>query len=232
MWDPYAEFQSATLANGLNVYAAFWPERPWEVVGFLIHSGAEQDPLGREGTAHFVEHLIAENSNVSKRKMCAFFANCGGKVNLGKTGYAASYYHFFVPTDKVILEKAFSLFGHMLLLAKIEKFIERERQVIKGEFYQHYPIKFQLDVDMHKHKTLYGGCWLERFVRPFGDAESIERITQSDLQLYYDSHYTPANISVVGVGGVTLPELVKFLSESPFATNKKRGKNAATYSHH
>jgi len=44
MWDPYAEFESATLPNGLKVYAAHWAERPWQAIGFVIHSGAEQDP--------------------------------------------------------------------------------------------------------------------------------------------------------------------------------------------
>ena len=34
-------------------------------------------------------------------------------------------------------------------------------------------------------------------------------------------HYTPANMSIVGVGGIHLKKLVEILSESPFAANKK-----------
>lgn len=221
MWDPYAEFQSAILPNGLTVYAAHWPRRPWEAMGFLIHSGAEHDPVGLEGLMHFIEHVVSENTNVSKKNMKAFFENCGGAVNLGVTNYPHTRYWFFVPADKAILARAFSMFGHMLILAKIEKFIERERQVIIGEFHRCYPIKFKLDLELRKHKALYAGYWLERFVRPLGNPESIGRITQSDLQSHYDAHYTPANVSIVGVGGMQLPELVELLSESPFATNKK-----------
>lgn len=221
MWDPYAEFQSATLPNGLTVYAAHWPGRPWEAMGFLIYSGAEYDPVGLEGLSHFVEHLVSENTNVSKKEMCAFFEDRGGMVNLGMTGYAYTHYRFFVPTDKAVLAMAFSMLGHMLLSAKLEKFIERERQVIIGEFHRDYPVKFKLDLDVHKHKVLYAGYWLERFIRPLGNPESVGRITQSELQSHYDAYYTPANMSVVGVGGMTLPELVELLSESPFATSKK-----------
>lgn len=221
MWDPYAEFQSAILSNGLTVHAAHWPERPWEAMGFLIHSGAEYDPVGLEGLSHFVEHLVSENTNVSKKDMTAFFEDRGGSVNLGVTGYPYTQYRFFVPTDKAVLARAFSMFGHMLLLAKLEKLIERERQVIVGEFHRRYPVKFRLDLDVRKRKALYAGCWLERFVWPLGTPESVRRITQSDLQLHYDTYYTPANISVVGVGGMTLSELVRLLSQSPFATNKK-----------
>ncbi len=221
MWDPYAEFQSATLPNGLMVHAAHWPGRPWEAMGFLIHSGAEHDPVGLEGLSHFIEHLVSENTHVSKKDMCAFFEDCGGMVSLGTTDYPYTHYRFFVPTDKAVLARAFSMFGHMLLSAKLEKFIEHERQVIIGEFHRHYPVKFKLDLDVRKHKALYAGYWLERFVRPLGNTESVTRITQSELQSHYDSHYTPANMSVVGVGGMQLAELVELLSKSPFATSKR-----------
>ncbi len=221
MWDPYAEFQSATLPNGLTVHAAHWPGRPWETMGFLIHSGAEHDPVGLEGLSHFVEHMVSENADIPKKDMCAFFEDCGGKVSLGTTGYPFTSYQFFVPAKKAVLARAFSMFGHMLLSAEIKNNIERERQVILGEFHRNYPTKFKFDLDMREHKALYTGYWLERFVRPLGNPESVGRIMQSELQSHYDMHYTPANMSVVAVGGMQLSELVELLSESPFATSKK-----------
>jgi len=220
MWDPYAEFQSATLPNGLMVYAAYWP-RPWEAMGFLIHSGAEYDPIGLEGISHFLEHLVSENAIVQKEVIEAFFEDCGGRVHLGVTSYPSTYYRFFVPIDKTILSKAFSIFGHMLLSAKIERYVERERQTVINEFRHRYPLKFQFDIDTREHKALYRGHWLERFTRPLGNPESVSRIKQNDLQLYYDMYYTPANMSIVGVGGLQLSEIIDLLSESPFAINKK-----------
>ncbi len=220
MWDPYSEFESATLPNGLTVYATHWKERPWEAIGFVIHSGAEQDPVGLEGLIHFIEHLVSRNADIPQKDIKAFFEDCGGGVNLGLTSYMATKYHFFVPADKAVLSEAFSIFGQMLFQNKLEKFIERERQVIVGEFHRSYPIKFNLDLSVREQKALYTGHWLERFVRPLGNPESVGRITQVDLQTHYDTHYTPANISVVGVGGMGLAEIVELLSESPFATDK------------
>jgi predicted Zn-dependent peptidase len=109
----------------------------------------------------------------------------------------------------------------MLLSAKLDKLVERERQIIIDEFYKNYPAQFRYDLDLRKHKVLYAGYWLERFVRPLGTPESVGRITPRDLQAYYDAHYTPANMSVVGVGGMTLRELVELLRESPFAVKKQ-----------
>lgn len=220
MWDPYAEFESTTLPNGLTVHAAHWPSRPWQAVGFVIHSGAEQDPIGCEGTAHFVEHLVSKNAGVPQKDFRQFFRDRGGSVNLGVTGYPFTRYSFFAPAAPTVLAQALSLFGSMLLSATLVNEIERERQVIIGEFQRHFPVQFTLDLARRKQRALYTGSWLERFVRPLGDPESVARITTPNLQTYYNTHYTPANLSVVAVGGLRLAELVALLSESPFARSK------------
>ncbi len=221
MWDPYSEFKKTTLSNGLTIHALHWPNRPWEAIGILVHSGAEHDPIGFEGLAHFVEHLTSENANTPKKEMNAYFEKHGGMVDFGATGYPYTHYRFFLPAEKTILAKAFSMFGHMLILAKLEDYIEREREIIINEFHCAYPAKFQFDLDMQKHKALYSDSWLGRFTRPLGNPESIKLITREELQSYHDTHYTPANISIVGVGGMTLSELAGVISESPFATSKK-----------
>lgn len=221
MWDPYAEFESTTLPNGLTVHAAHWPKRPWESVGFLIHSGAASDPVGLEGLAHFVEHVVSGNLNISTKDLRDFFSNCGGSANLGSTGFPFTKYNFFVPVKKAILAKAFSFFGQMLTSVKLKKYIERERQVIIGEFYRRYPNKIWFDLDMRERKALYSSYWLERFAKPLGSPESVRRIVQNDLQSHYDALYVPANISIVGVGGLKLPELADLLLKSPFAVKKK-----------
>jgi predicted Zn-dependent peptidase len=220
-WDPYADFESAVLPNGLTVHAAHWPDRPWQAMGFLIHSGAEQDPVGLEGTAHFVEHLTSANALIEQSELRRLFEEDGGWINLGVTSYPGTTYRFFVPADKKVLVRSFSLVGHMLLAARLEKLIERERQVIVGEYKQAFPLEFRYDLQRHEHQVLYQGYWLERFARPLGDLESIARITQHDLQSYYDTHYTPANMSVVGVGGMELSQLVELLLKSPFGQIKE-----------
>ncbi len=220
MWDPYAEFESATLPNGLTVHATHWPGRPWEAMGFLFHSGAEQDPIGLEGLSHFDEHLVSKNARVSPSDLQLFFDDCGGRVKLGETRDQSTVYHFFVPADHKILTDAFSIFGHMLLSAKLKRCIEHERRVVIEEFKWHYQTNLKLDLARRERRAVYAGCWLERFVRPLGHPESVGRMTQQDLQQHYDAHYTPANLSIVGVGGMRLLELVHLLENSPFAVSK------------
>ena len=181
MWDPYAEFESTILPNGLTIYATHWQGRPWQAMGFVIHSGAEQDPIGLEGLAHFTEHAVTNNANISFTAINEFFNDQGGKVRLGTTGFAFTKWDFFLPLDKKLLSKTFSIFGHMLLMEKIEKFIERERQIIIGEFDRSFTTKVALDLAWKRQKALFTGTFLERFVNPVGTPESIKRINQNEF---------------------------------------------------
>jgi len=220
MWDPYAEFETAILPNGLTVHVLHWPERSWVKAGFLVHSGARLDPDGLEGTAHMTEHLVSENVDLPCQEVRSFFETVGGNVSFGVTGFRGTKYSFDAPADKSFLKKALEIFGQMLLSAKIEKFVEREREVIFREFHSKYQIPIHLDHAWKKQRALYAGTWRARFVTPMGVPESIERITQDDLQSFYEAHYTPANTSLVFVGGVTLQETVDLLTDSPFGFNK------------
>jgi len=218
--DPYAYFESAVLPNGLTVHVHYQEGRAFEAMGFLVHSGARHDPIDREGLAHFVEHLVSENGSIPYQDMQTFFQDCGGEVSFGSTGYSDTRYEFFVPKDTLILSKALSIFGSMLISAKLVKDIEHEREVILDEFDQWYPLQHNLDLELHRKEMLYSDSWFGRFVRPLGTKDSIMKIEEEDLQSFYDTHYTPANISIVGVGGVRLSELVKLLSQSPFGQDK------------
>lgn len=219
-WDPYAEFESTVLPNGLTIQAAHWPDRPWQLLGFVIHSGAEQDPVGREGLAHFVEHMINANAPLPNDELLSFFTNSGGWVNLGVTGYDCTQFSFFVPADSMIIRQALSLFGTMLLHTQLTELIEREREVIRSEFRMNFPLAIKYELRKREREALYAGHWLERFVRPIGHLESIAEINHSDLQSFYDTHYTPANMTVVGVGGMSLSSLTSLVANSPFAAPK------------
>lgn len=223
MIDPYKNFEPVVLPNGLTIYVSYQPECVWESVGFLIHSGAEQDPVGLEGVAHFVEHVVSENAAIPKKEIQAFFGKHGGSINLGVTSYDKTAYTIFTSSNEMLLGQAFSIMGPMLLSALLVRSMERERQVIIQEFSRYYPQKFSFarQTDLRRQKALYSGFWLERFLRPLGAPESIKKITQDDLQCYYNTHYTPANMSIVCVGGATLESIVEILSANEFGKEKE-----------
>lgn len=221
MRDPYSEFETIVLPNGLTVHVAHWPGVAWQYAGFMVHSGCSSDPVGKEGVAHFTEHLVSGNIGISFGEIMKFFEAVGGGASLGTTGYFYTHYSFKGLANARFLAQAFSIFGSMLLTAKLENFFEHERRVIQGEFQKKNSVPHEFEITKLWRKVMYEGHWAERFpAGPLGVPSTIARITQEDAQFYYDQNYTPSNISVVCLGGMKLKEIVSLLVESPFGVVK------------
>jgi predicted Zn-dependent peptidase len=108
----------------------------------------------------------------------------------------------------------------MLLHAKLEQHVERERSVIVGEFKREYSAQYKYDLDRRMYASVFPNTFLSRMTTPLGTLDSIQSLTQRDLQQFYDEHYTPANINVVAVGELTADQVVEHLARSPFAAVK------------
>ncbi|HPT40735.1 MAG TPA: pitrilysin family protein, partial [Candidatus Paceibacterota bacterium] len=224
MWDPFSEFQKITLPNGLDIYVAYWPNRSFETVNFLIHSGAKEDPIGLEGLAHFTEHILSKNISLSHNQIKDVFEAEGGFARLGATSFLGTSYEFFSPIKKEAIVKAFDIFAELLLSAKIEKEIENERHIILNEFNRAFPIKIAYEEEIRKNQSVFYGHWLERFTTALGSPETINKITKGDSQNFYDSYYVPQNISIIAVGGLQAEEIKNIIEESEFGKTKKSGK--------
>ena len=218
MYDPYAEFTKHVLSNGLEVHSVFW-NRPWIGMEIVVHSGGREDPVTMPGLAHFVEHTVSQNiPNREFDRVEKFFESCGGHGNFGGTGYLSTRYKFAVPID--LFPEALTIFGSMLLGARIEKDIERERKVILREFNDRYPFLERLEWNMGVRRALLKGHRLETWNSPLGRPEGFLSATEADLQGFYDKHYVPANISLVIIGGLQTKQVIAELKASPFGVEK------------
>lgn len=225
MYDPYAEFTKHILPNGLEVHSVFW-DRPWIGMEIVVHSGGREDPVAIPGLAHFVEHVVSRNiPNREFDQWKEFFETCGGRAEFGSTNYLSTRYKFGVPADLATFRKALTIFGSMLLGARIEKDVERERKVILREFNQRYPFLEKLEWDMGIRRALFRGHRLETWNRPLGRPEGFLSATEADLQGFYDKHYVPANISLVIIGGLSTNEVIAELERSPFGMRKDGTRN-------
>ena len=55
---PFSDFETHYLDNGVRVWYRYFPEAPDISVSVTIPFGADQDPVGKEETAHFLEHVL------------------------------------------------------------------------------------------------------------------------------------------------------------------------------
>lgn len=225
MYDPYAAFKRFTLQNGLTVYHQYW-ERPWIAAKVVIHAGGREDPLALPGLAHFVEHCVSENIQGYRRIDAEdFMKDMGGRSMFGSTSYLATQYGFSLPAKVKWTKEAFSIFGNMLLNAKITRRIEKERSIIQQEFHQRYPNLIMLEWDQARFQSLFPGHRLETWNRPIGRPEGFLRVNRTDLQAFYDRFYVPANMSLVILGGMDWTRCYKMLQESPFGAMKPGVRN-------
>lgn len=225
MWDPYNDFETYVLDNGLTLHAQQWPGRQWECMEFIIHSGAKDDPRDLEGIAHFVEHLVGDNiPGLTHEEVHDFFEEHGTKPYFGGTGYLSTRYQFAV--DLGILSKSLEIFGSMLLSARLQKKFEHHRSVITQEFSRKYPNLYMYKFWRKCAAIIYPDHpRLSSYRDSLGDFDSINRIGLADMQNFYDQYYVPQNISIVAVGGVTPQELLDLLQASPFSQSKAGKRN-------
>lgn len=221
MWDPYAQFESAVLSNGLIVHCFHWPQCSGVHLGFGIHSGARHDAPGKEGSAHYMEHLVHCNGGSSAEELKDFFdRNTGHRANLGTTSFYSTWYSCHSSVEERLLSQSLEFFGNMLLHGKIERYMERERAVIEGEYRRKYPFDVLHELTERMFRTVFPNTFFTRMSSPLGTLETIRSMTEGDLQSFYDAHYTPQNMEIVAVGELPLKDLVRFLERSPFSMQK------------
>ena len=56
--NPFADFETHFLANGLKVWFKSMPDAPNVSVSVAVPFGSHSDPRGKEGLAHFTEHML------------------------------------------------------------------------------------------------------------------------------------------------------------------------------
>jgi predicted Zn-dependent peptidase len=227
MHDPYAAFEKTILPNGLRIYTnTLYREHAWIVVEIVIHAGSRLDPSGKSGLAHFTEHAVSENiPGINYREANDYLESVGGNGRFGSTSSDATRYSFRIPADKDTLRKALDIFGSMLFLGRLTENIERERSVIKQEFNRRFPFRERHGWNMATLQSLFPGHWLGSWMQTLGIPEEFLLISQNDLQSFYNTHYTPANTSMVIVGGISPDEVSAIIAHSPFGINAPGERN-------
>lgn len=170
-------------------------------IGFPI--GGLDDPVGKEGLIHFLEHVVLNGS----RSLCspAAVREFDRRCMLGsKNGTTSSDFVYFscrfLPEDaKQVLQKFFELVFRPLFLA-----IEDERKIILQELAQR---RFGNKAILRKIRIeladQYGGHPLSRYSGAAGWIESVRAITEHDLRQWHDECLKGNGATVTLLGAVS-----------------------------
>lgn len=219
--DVYDGFSSTTLPNGLTV-STQQRRVSWEYIGILVHAGAKEDPAGRSGLAHLVEQLVGENvGDLTFAQLEKRFQALGATAHFGSTSYLSTSFDVHLPASEARIQEALVLFGTMLLEGHLTRNVQEEKAVILHEYHIDYPHAFA------RSWALKGRPWLfeqharlNSFHSTLGVLEEWMPCTQPDIQTFYDRYYTPANMSLVGIGALSQDRLLHLLQNTPFVCSK------------
>ena len=214
--DPKATF--GTLPNGMR-YVVRANKEPKERASLrlLIEAGALQEKDDQQGLAHFLEHMAFNGSkHFPPSSLIEFFQrmgmNFGGDTN-ASTWYTRTLYLLELPDTKPATLgeglKVFRDYADGLLLLPEE--IDKERGIILSEKRTRDSVGYRTSIAKQKF-MLRDTMFAKRDV--IGTDEVLKQAGRDRFQDFYDAWYRPEAMSVVIVGDIDVPAVVKQLTEA------------------
>lgn len=200
------------LANGLEIYVYQDRTAPVVSVNLWYRVGSRDEPIGRRGMAHLLEHMMFKGSRrLGPEEHARIIDQVGGELNAFTSSDVTVYWNK-VPSAQLelVLELEAERMAHLNLT---EEHLRTEREVVKEEYrlgLQNNPLN--LAFERFQSIALAGTpyAWT-----PHGFLEELDSITVQDLQQFYDTYYVPNN-AVLVVAGDTDPDEVRRLAQKHF----------------
>jgi len=201
-----------TLGNGMQVVVI--PDRRAPVVTQMVwyKVGAADEPQGKAGIAHFLEHLMFKGtSQVPAGEFSRIVRRHGGEDNAFTSQDFTAYYQR-IAKDRLDLVMGLEA-DRMRNLQLTDQAVVPEREVIKEERRQ----RTDNDPANRLGEQLDAALYLAHpYGKPvIGWMSEMSQLNRDDAIAFYRQHYTPSNAVLVVAGDVD-PSEVKVLADKHF----------------
>jgi len=208
-----------SLANGVEVVVI--PDHRTAVVTHMIwyRAGAADEPLGKSGIAHFLEHLMFKcTAKNPAGRFSQQLAAIGGQENAFTTNDYTAYYQR-TSRDHLATLMDFEA-DRMTGLVLTDGVIASERQVILEER------NMRVDNEPSARLSEQMGA-MQYLNHPYhhptiGWRHEMESLDRTDALAFYHRFYSPENAVVVIAGDVS-PEEVKTFAENTYGKIPRHG---------
>lgn len=204
-----SDIKKTVLDNGLTIVSEEISSTYSFSAGIMINAGSRDDIEGKEGIAHFLEHMIFRSSkNKSARKIAMEFESVGAYSNAYTNQEFTCYY---VKSQESHFRKTISLLLEIVFnpLFDDEEF-EKEKQIIVEEIKSALddPEEYIFDIADEK---IFKGHELSKPI--LGKLESVERIEKIDLKEFHSKYYNYANMVISVSGSIGHERIVRIVEE-------------------
>jgi zinc protease len=207
-----------TLANGLEVVVI--PDHRVPVLTHMIwyKVGSADEPPGKSGIAHFLEHLMFKGTAKNPAgRFSQMLATIGGQENAFTTSDYTAFFQRVAP-EHLPTVMAFEA-DRMTGLVLNDENVRSELDVVLEE----YNMRVANSPEARLGEQITAALYLNHpYHKPvIGWHHEIEKLNREDALAFYRQFYTPNNAVVVVAGDVTADE-VKALAEKTYGLVKPR----------
>jgi predicted Zn-dependent peptidase len=222
--NPFSGFESYRLPNGMRVWFGYLPGSTVTSMAVTVPYGRDQDPPGREQTAHFLEHvLLSDRHGGAEIDLARELTRRGGTHN-AVTGPTWTHYLLSIGSDEAAYGAQW-LHGVLAPRQFSDDLVNRNRQPVAIEVNARtaVPLSGLLNAYINHPRLRPTPFWQREFglaaqeERGADQSAGIRAITAADLRTFYDSYYTPSEMTLVIVSGTPRPVLQPVL-DSTFGT--------------
>jgi len=196
--------QKFILENGATLLVDEMQDVRSFALGFFVRAGSGDEPPGKQGVSHFLEHVLFKRTRRrSTVQIAREIDRLGGDVDAFTT---KEYTGFYAHTLDSRFSEALDLLADIVLWPAFDSVdIEMERGVILEEIGEAND-----DPDDLVHEMFVRSFWKSHPLGApiLGTAESVRAIGVNDLYRYYRARYTPDNLIVSVAGHVKAEDVL------------------------
>ena len=211
------------LSNGMEVVVI--PDHRAPVVTHMVwyRNGSADDPVGKSGIAHFLEHLMFKGtSNHAQGEFSEIVASLGGQENAFTSQDYTAYYQR-VPKEHLPVLMDFEA-DRMTNLVLTDDVVTPERDVVLEE----RRMRTDSDPSSQLNEAVQAALFTHHpYGKPIiGWQHEIESLDRHDALNYYGRFYTPGNAILIVAGDID-SATVRELAEATYAKIPSRGEQPA-----
>lgn len=208
------------LDNGFRVILAPNEKENKVFVNTVYMTGSLNDPKGKGGLAHLLEHLAFKGTqNVKGEEFQRRLDQYTLMTNASTDYYSTKYLNIVRPEKNALNEILYLESERMDKLVLQEKFVPSEIEIVKREREIRMDQPFAVLMDQ-MWKAAYGNQYLGRL--PIGDLPELKSIKMNELNQFYKTWYAPNNAVMVISGKFDKTEVLQKIDQyfSPIPARK------------
>jgi len=199
---------------------------PISIISAWFRAGSCFDPVGKEGLAHFFEHLLMSRTKRYPTQTELTLAISREGINRNATTYAdCACYYYKQSVDKTLLALDFLLDG-LNSTPVLEDDIAAEYVIIADERIRKYnnPMRYLSSLSQI-------GLWPGKSLgRPLlGTEQTLQSITLDDFLKFKENYYQPCNAVFVAVSNEDPKKIIEKIERGYIATGKTFTKKRSEY---